>query len=84
MQRTIMMTLAVLALTASPALAHELEVPVGDDTYYVTPHPDHAADDPAHYAEEAQVWKETNGLPGLQKEAVSVDGRDYTADTRFA
>lgn len=86
MRMTTMALIGAFALVAlaTPAAAHEFAVPVGDDTYYVTPHPDHAADDPVHFAEKAQVWKETNGLDGLQKEEVTVDGITYLPDRRVA
>ncbi|MBW3582816.1 MAG: hypothetical protein KY455_06925 [Euryarchaeota archaeon] len=83
MRKTTLMLIGAAALLAlaSPVSAHDFAVPVGDDTYYVYPHPDHY--DPTT-GEAPQVWKETNGLAGLQEEEVTVDGVTYVPDQRVA
>lgn len=78
MRKTIfaILTVAALVAVAAPVNAHPLEVPVGDDTYYVDPHPAHV--DPFH---ETHVWKETNGVEGLQKfPTEDGNGRTIPAD----
>lgn len=81
--RTILSVLIAIALVgiATPTNAHEFEVA----GFYVTPNPSHATEGPVLWAEEAQVWEESNGVPGLQTCAYLDENRvERPADTQHS